>query len=241
MNKLILFFSLTIGQLVFTKSIAQCNLVPNSGFENITNCTTGWGGLWLGNAPPWDSPEDGNPDLFNNCIPQSDGTSAPQNDYGFQYPHSGNGYTNVVTLNPVYNDKREYIQVELDSSLIANVQYCISFYVSPAGVTGMATNNIGMYISNTHTFVNGNANLNFIPQINSINVISDTLNWTEITGTYIAQGGERYIIIGNFFADSLTDTVPIQTIVPWHQHSGFYFLMKKLWYICEVILKTKRK
>ncbi len=37
----------------------------------------------------------------------------------------------------------------------------------------------------------------------------DTLNWIEISGTFIAQGGERYIAIGNFYSDANTETVVV--------------------------------
>jgi hypothetical protein len=38
-------------------------------------------------------------------------------------------------------------------------------------------------------------------------IITDTANWVKISGIYKAQGGEKYITIGNFFADSNTKIV----------------------------------
>ena len=112
----------------------------------------------------------------------------------------------------------------MDSTLESQGVYCVSFYVNPADSTGLGTNNLGMYFSNTHTFVSGYQYLNFSPQINNTSVITDTANWTEITGTYTAIGGERYIIIGNFFSDSLTDTAGISTSRPWTFHGGYYYI-----------------
>jgi hypothetical protein len=63
-----------------------------------------------------------------------------------------------------------------------------------------------MYISDTHTYIPGGAPLPYAPQINYSSVISDDSLWIEIYGQYISHGGEKYIIIGNFFSDSLTDT-----------------------------------
>jgi len=40
------------------------------------------------------------------------------------------------------------------------------------------------------------------------NVITDTLNWTLITGTFVAKGGEKYMVIGNFRSDAITTKVP---------------------------------
>ena len=203
--------------------LAQCNLVPNPSFEIIINCLSGLTGLQQGYAPPWDSPTNGSPDLFNSCI-QDMRYNVPFNLFGFQQSHSGDGYSMISSLFPAFNGQREYIQVELDSTLSTNTTYCISFFVNLSDTTGLGTNNIGMYFSSTHTYLSGFQYLNFIPQINYTSVISDTINWTEVSGTYIAQGGERYIIIGNFYPDNLTDTVSIQTSRPPGLHLADYYI-----------------
>jgi hypothetical protein len=45
------------------------------------------------------------------------------------------------------------------------------------------------------------------PQIQnpSNNIIKDTLNWTAITGTFIATGVEKFMLIGNFKSDAATN------------------------------------
>jgi hypothetical protein len=43
------------------------------------------------------------------------------------------------------------------------------------------------------------------------NVISDTMNWVPVTGTFVANGTEKYAIVGNFLADSAVATSPIYT------------------------------
>jgi hypothetical protein len=48
------------------------------------------------------------------------------------------------------------------------------------------------------------------PQIQySGSIIKDTINWTAITGTFIASGIEKFCILGNFKTDANTDTVII--------------------------------
>jgi hypothetical protein len=37
--------------------------------------------------------------------------------------------------------------------------------------------------------------------------ITDTLNWTKISGIYTAEGGEEWITIGNFFNDDETTAI----------------------------------
>jgi len=223
MKKLVFGISFLVLHALNVKS--QCNLVPNPGFEIVTNCSmSGAGGIYFGYAPPWSSPTNGTTYLFNNCYPIATGTNVPFNGYGFQLAHSCAGYCNISTCDPSSPNYRQYIQVELDSALVLNEEYCISFYVNLADSTGIGTNNIGMYFSDTLTFENTTQNLNRIPQINYTNLITDISNWTEISGTYNAHGGERYIIIGNFYPDNLTDTVAIPTLRPWNWRYGYYFV-----------------
>ena len=202
-RKIILFFILTLSFFFFISSVAQ-NLVPNNSFESIDTCYYHHlGSSAVSTAPPWDSPTSGSPDLYNTCA-----SNIPDSFTGYQYPHSGNGYVGEDFSSDSGPNIREYIQVELDTSLVAGQEYCVSFYVSLADKMRYACNNLGIYFSTTHTHINASyAPLNFTPQINDTNIVSDTTNWTLIYGQYTAQGGERYIIIGNFFSDALTDTI----------------------------------
>jgi hypothetical protein len=43
------------------------------------------------------------------------------------------------------------------------------------------------------------------------NIITDSLGWTRISGTFIADSAYSIIAIGNFFADSVTDTLKFFT------------------------------
>ncbi len=193
----------------------QVNLVPNGGFENNINCNLAY---IYGALPPWDSPTDGSPDAFNTCGIQFSSNGVPNNNVAYQNPHSGNGYVGGV----FFQDEtfREYMQVELDRALIGNKKYCVSFYINLADKLNKATNNIGMYFSNTHTYISNTNPLYLSPQINDTNIVSDTLGWTLISGNFVAQGGERYIIIGIFFLDTLCDTLNLTGIY----NGAYYFL-----------------
>jgi len=202
--------------LLFSQPMTGQNLVPNPGFEIITNCSLGG----IANLPPWDSPTNGSPDPYNACETLS-GISVPTNDAGYQYPHNGTGYVGASYRN--INGYREYIQVELDTPLLAEQEYCASFYVSLADTFRFACNNFGMYFSNNHTFISGVAPLNFTPQINDTNIISDKVNWTLVYGHFTATGGEKYIIIGNFFSNALTDTIHLNN-TPGPGDDAYYYI-----------------
>jgi hypothetical protein len=62
-----------------------------------------------------------------------------------------------------------------------------------------------------------------LPQVTNTlgNVIGDTLNWIEVSGTFTANGTEKYVVIGNFISDvALTKTVINSTYPKW---SGYNF------------------
>jgi hypothetical protein len=47
-----------------------------------------------------------------------------------------------------------------------------------------------------------------MPQVSnpSGNIINDTANWVPVTGTFVATGSEKYMIIGNLRSDGMTNT-----------------------------------
>ncbi len=199
-----IFLFLLLNYFQYNYCFSQ-NLVPNHSFEIVDTCFGLASGIYYGHVPPWDSPTGGSPDVYNSCSGTTGGSSTiPANVFGYQFPQTGNGYAGASFYNFINN--REYIQVELDSTLIDHENYCVSFYVNHANRARFAVNNIGMYFSTTQTNIAGGSPLNFIPQINDTNIVSDDSVWTLIYGRFTSHGGERYIIIGNFYADSLTDT-----------------------------------
>jgi gliding motility-associated-like protein len=66
--------------------------------------------------------------------------------------------------------------------------------------------------------------LNVVPQIANPtgSFITDTLNWTEVSGTFTATGNEKYLTIGNFLNDAATNTVVVN---PTSAYTVTYFLI----------------
>jgi hypothetical protein len=191
----------------FIKARGQ-NLVPNPSFEIVTPCPTNLGQLT--NASPWFVPtgSGGSPDLFNSCS-----ITVPQNMIGYQNAHSGNGYAGLGVYGYWYNgsniNNREYISVQLLDTMTAGKNYCVEFYASLADSSFWAVNRLGACLSKYPLSGQPFDTISAIPQIewNTSLIFSDKSNWIEISGTYIAVGGEKYITIGNFYADNQTDTV----------------------------------
>ena len=91
--------------------------------------------------------------------------------------------------------------------------YCVRYYIvitnnSPVGTSEYSMLFAGEEIDTITKCVNPLPYLN--PQIvRQGPIITDTSNWTAISGTFTAAGHEKYMVLGNFKADANTHTVII--------------------------------
>jgi hypothetical protein len=176
------------------------NLLPNPSFELYNSCPSnlsqinycvGWTGVGK------------SPDYFNSCATTSNVINVPINNFGYQPAHSGCGYAGIFTFSdvPFTPAWREFIQAPLSSTLIAGDKYYFSFNVSLCSAwTG--TNKIGFRLSTMpYTPLQNDSS----PAIDNFatfytdSIITDTLNWTTISGSIIADSAYSYITFGNFF------------------------------------------
>jgi hypothetical protein len=197
---------IVIFLFLVSKTNAQ-NLVLNPSFEDTITCT----GTYAMPCNYWYWATYGSPDYFSeqpdiNCV-----VPAPQSTAGFQYARTGIAYVGlgVFTEHTIsaFINKREYVGGILSDTLKQGHEYCVSFYVSVAEEFKYVTDGIGLYLSvDSAVDYTINTNLSFVPQISNPagNIIYDTLNWVQISGTYIATGGEKYLTIGNFKDDANT-------------------------------------
>jgi len=204
--------------IAFSSLTYSQNLVPNWDFEAYSPCPMG--PSELDNLQFWHNPQDSTtPDYFHTCSWQIGGVSVPNNILGTQSPRSGNGYAGFIG----YEDAgffgcpnqltstgwREYMQVQLTQPLVAGQVYEVEFFVSLGDDVAYAIEEIGMYLSPTAISRIGPQNaIPVTPQIeNNSGPITDVVNWTPISACYTAQGGERYIVIGNFHNDNGTTVI----------------------------------
>jgi hypothetical protein len=199
-NKFIL-----VTLIVYAKFMLGQNLVPNYSFETYTACPNAASQINL--ATPWYGPTSNSTDYLNYCSPTRNPSA------GTQSPRTGNGYASMWFYNPGMTDYKEYLQVELTDTLRSNTCYYVEFYVNLVNGVRFGVNNIGAHLSNQAIWTTGTGYyLNIAPHIllPGNPIITDTVNWTRISGTYTALGGEKFITIGNFFSDANTDTLAIQ-------------------------------
>lgn len=202
----------------------QTNLVIDSSFEKYSFLPDGQLSSYQNFnkvLPNWYAPTNGTPDYLNrhctnisNKIPYNTpvNTGLPRCT-NYQETRNGDGYSGFYVglkfEKDTYTFRHEYIQSRLVQKMIKNHLYEISFYVNKSTCSFSSFSNIGVYMSsdsirqyypNSIDYPNfSNFEQNYQPQIKySIGVISDSINWTLIKGTYKSKGNEQWITIGHF-------------------------------------------
>ena len=192
------------------KGYAQ-NLVINPSFEDTVACPFNIDPKLK--CTPWYNATNGSVDYWNQTLISFTNCTGPYGFTGYQLPKTGNAYCGLSLSDNSGQpfDFREYLEGFLNDTLEAKHTYCVSFYVNLANISELAANSIGAYFSVDSIADYNNASLlPYIPQVqNTGGVITDTLNWVLESGSFDAQGGEKFITIGNFYADSNTTVVPV--------------------------------
>lgn len=203
---------------------AQVNLVPNSDFEQFDTCPNTFSQMakctsWYSSRPT--------ADYFNACAPVYSHpytcVNVPYTSFGFRYPSSGNGFAGIIVHNS-FNDGREHIGCELINPLEFGRRYYCSLKIALGGYnqTGICgANKIGLLFSTVrYDSLNPSPICNSCAQIVSDSIIVDTLNWTIIRGSFIADSNYSYLYIGRFNSNSTTDTIQLYGNSCW----AYYFI-----------------
>ncbi|MBK9638300.1 MAG: T9SS type A sorting domain-containing protein [Bacteroidetes bacterium] len=204
MRPLLVFFVMLFNMPLLK---AQLNLVPNPSFEDTVSCPLGLDNMqevlgWtsFGNSA----------DYFNGC---SISMNVPNTPFGFQSSHSGNAFCGVINYwkgnSFLTNNYREFIGVQLVNSLQVGTKYYFSFYAVSAqsNSIGYFSNNIGLrFFTNSYSKTNP-APLDNFAHIKLDTLLTDTVNWLKISGSFIADSSYQYVSIGNFYDYLNTDTL----------------------------------
>lgn len=192
---ILLLFSL-LGSPVFSQ-----NLVPNPSFETYSACPTS--SSQLTNATPWNNAKN-SPEYLNLCS-SSIYSDVPSSFFGFQNANTGQAYGGGICYGSFASsylaDLREYLYVPLTTPLTIGQTYYLSFYTNLVDNSEYAVNRVGMQFC---TGLNSNFPINNIAHLSSAAVISDKVNWTNVTGSFVATSAFNAVMLGNFFTDANT-------------------------------------
>lgn len=215
-------------------ALARCeaqNLVPNPSFELHDTCPEIFG---FASKPLYWDRWDQSPDYFHACAGSLGGIDTlldvPWNGFTWQYAFDGDGYAGMSCF--LADDFRELVGAPLIEPLVVGQPYYVSYWVNLATegsywTTRWACNNQGVLFTMDEHIWSGQTGLGpeFTPRnyahVNNPTIITDTTNWTLVSGSFVADSAYRYIVLGNFFNDALTDTVHFTPGLPsW----GAYYL-----------------
>ena len=221
------------------------NLVPNPSFEETRACPKDCD--YIGGVIAWNLFPNFSADYFHRCanvfqtleyrrrFPREEilNFSVPRNMFGYQEAHSGDAYAGISMCN-------EALAVKLLRPLVKDSVYKVEFFVSLADSSNVGTQYLGMYLSEipirpmlTNRMLITNFILDCPPQIQNPRnrFLTDTVNWTPITGFYTAKGGEQFIAIGGFYPyhDSLVQRIrpdrPLAKVYrSMEKQLGYYFV-----------------
>ncbi len=195
------------------------NMIPNPSFEDFSNCPTFL--FQIERATPWFSPNQLSAGYYNSCsnniFPP---VGVPYNNGGCNYliPKSGDAYASIYAEQAPDN-WRTYLEVKLTEPLQADKSYHAGFWICFNDCLFLAMDMVGMYFSVDSVWCPQNQIppaflINAVPQVNNAagNVLTDTANWTLISGYFKADGGEQFLVIGNFY--------------PWNQTTWYWTQMQ---------------
>ncbi|MBX3163416.1 MAG: T9SS type A sorting domain-containing protein [Bacteroidetes bacterium] len=216
-TKLLMQLGVFLFCLTAQRSAAQRigNYIANGDFEKYYDCSTPYmiqkakywtgidtscgGGVWLsicnGKVPKW---------------------SAGGVIDSYQYPHSGQAFYGGVfyytTFTPT--EQRTPARNRLKATLKEGKNYCVKFYANVSNGSPYGIDGIGAYFGGNEidTITYCHVPLSYLtPQVQNLqgNIITDTLNWIPITGTFTANGTEKYLVLSNFLSNEDTDTLMI--------------------------------
>lgn len=175
--------------------------------------------------PGWVTPTKGTADFYNSDLSVCDG-------YPIAKARTGEGRCALILGLGVQNvgaiNYKEYIQGKFSTPLEAGKKYCVKFYVTLDRASPYTSTGIGAYISSNQVLSNYKEPLPYEPQIISHQLVTYEDGWTEISGTYIAKGGEKYITLGSFTDTSVValsslGKSPLKSISSGHIMRSAYF------------------
>ena len=195
---------LFIFSILFAHAQAT-NLVENGSFEIIKGKVKGLGCVEA--SDDWKNVTSTKADLFvkenKNPLLLTSG-----NTYGKEDPKEGDNYAGLVVYSPKDKIARNYITSPLAQPMLKGKKYCVSMYISLAEGSKFATNQVGINFHKKQLKQEDNKNI--IEKTSILHpqskVVNATYGWEKVCGTYIAEGGEEYITIGNFTATDKTKT-----------------------------------
>ncbi|HMQ77854.1 MAG TPA: hypothetical protein PKE21_17210 [Flavobacteriales bacterium] len=211
-----------VGGCASLSGIGQ-NLVPNPGFE-LPEDSCSWQCCFnIGSRPLHWYSWTNSPEHFSICAGDAGGNdslvSVPQNGWSYQQPSTGGSYIGAYAYDGYAAEYREYVGAQLLEPLVPGCAYQLRFRTNPAHggnywmYEGGVCDNVGMLLTTTSNAWTGTSGPLFgfrnFAHLRTLTPVEDTLGWTLVEGTIVADSAYMYVVLGNFFTDALTSGYPL--------------------------------
>ena len=219
----ICFFSISLlGQS--TPRGLKPNIVPNPSFESYSATPIGWfykGKHFTEVMKYWSSPTAASPDVFGPKVRVP--AQWAMKGFGQHQARGGKSMAGITAFG-CENGKphcREYLQIQLNEPLVIGQNYYVEFYASCLP-RSLMINNLGVYFSEKKVSELMDSRLEFEPQVATENILSgQNGQWSKVSGIFKAETEAEYLLVGNFYADSLTKVREPRTD---HLNYAYYYI-----------------
>jgi outer membrane protein OmpA-like peptidoglycan-associated protein len=179
------------------------NMVDNGSFEDAKNSKLRRTGD-LKRVEGWVSPTGNSADLFSAEAKMPD-VMTPENIYGKEDPKDGINYAGIITFSYGEKEDRTYLTAKLNTPMKKDMRYKVQFFASLAELSKYSANKLGAHFSKRTpgTYDKVPALIMETHIMHPKEVMFDGMyGWDLVCGEYKAEGGEKYITIGNFTSDN---------------------------------------
>lgn len=180
------------------------NLIPNFSFEEHLQCPQD---IYFGQIKwpitNWFNVNTGTPDYYHRC--STGRVGIPFNWAGEAQAIHGDAYMGIYLWG--LNDYREYVGVKLKEPLEAGARYFFDGYYQQSFYSHFVTGSIGALFTKESIKEELAKPIWAQPQVfvrKKDALSGDVFEWERLSGSFIAEGGEQYLVIGNFDEDMQT-------------------------------------
>lgn len=186
--------------------LAQKNLVPNGGFEIIKGKSK-----FISAAPPWKALSTVDHYRFPFFLDTEK----------YKGARTGKCYVGL-RFQPKY---KEYMYVKLETPLKEGVSYPFEMYFRLGPWSNVKLQTFAAYFSKRILTIKDKLDPEFmIDTISKKGLDGENGNWMRLSGTYTAKGGEKFLTISNFAANTSKQMVKIKGAPKAKIKEAYYFV-----------------
>lgn len=186
-------------------------MLDNGGFEQFDKAPTTYD--QLKNATGWTNVTIGYSEVFTPEAPAKT-IGIPDNDYGHMEAFEGQHYAGFCAwkddvrnnpngdpedpFQPGWNVYSEYMMAPLKAPLVEGRTYHVVMHFALSGNSDRAVSGLGAYFGPEQLHYEHRKFLQESPQVATDTILVEKGKWVTVEGDFVADGGERYIVIGCF-------------------------------------------